>query len=96
MPTIQVVLSDVKQRKGSNNILFVATANNGNQIVREIDSSQIDTWQSFAEWMLAQESEFVLLPDKEKSLSITFHTETLIDEFGNPYSVRIVDDVIVL
>ena len=97
MPTIQVQLSDVKRRRNSNNILFTATDNLNRQIVREIDISDIDTWQKFARWLITQEPEFVTLPEKEKSLSITFHTETNTDpETGQEYSIRVLDDVTVL
>lgn len=97
MPTIEVQLSTVKQRRNSNNVILTATDNLNRQIVREIDISDIDTWAAFAEWLIQQEPEFVILPEKEKSLGITFHTETKIDpETDREYSVRILDNVTVL
>jgi len=97
MPTIQVDLTEVKQRRGSNNILFTATDSLNRQIVREIDASNIETWPEFATWLISQEPEFIRLADKEKSLSITFHTETLTDpETGAKSTIRVLDSVEVL
>jgi hypothetical protein len=88
MPTIQVDLIEVKQRLGTDNVVF--TAKQGDSIItREIDISEFDTWETFADWLINQEPQFVLLPEKEKSLSIEFHTEIIEDE-----TVRILDSVI--
>lgn len=97
MPTVQVQLSDVKQRRETNNVLFTATDNQNRQIVREIDATDIDTWTAFAEWMILQDVEFITLPDKEKLLEITFHTETVTDpETGEEVTVRVLDSVEVI
>ena len=95
MPTIQVILSDVKQRKGTENILFKVTDNNDRQIVREVDTSQFDAWNDFATWLINQEPEFVLRPDKEKTLEIVFHSEIIDGETG-PVNINVLDTVTVL
>lgn len=86
MPTIQVDLIEVKQRPKTNNVIFTATQAD-KIITREIDVSEFDTWAKFAEWLINQEPEFIRLPDKEKSLSITFH----VDEEG----FRVLDSITV-
>lgn len=99
MPTIQVQLSDVKRQRGSTNIKFTATDNLNRQIVRMIDEGEFDdlTWANFAEWLIQQDVEWELLPEKEKSLEITFHQETNTDpETGQDYTVRVLDGVTVL
>lgn len=98
MPTIQVQLSDVKRQRGSTNIKFTATDNNNRQIERMIDEAEFDdlTWTSFAKWLIQQDVEWELLPEKEKSLEIKFHQETIEDEFGNEITVRVLDSVTVL
>lgn len=89
MPTTNIQLIEVKQRPNTSNIVF--TAQSGNRIItREIDISEFDSWQQFAQWIINQEPEFILQPDKEKSLSIEWHTETLEDD-----TIRIVDNVTV-
>lgn len=99
MPTIQVQLSDVKRQRGSTNIKFTATDNNNRQIERTIDEAEFDdlTWTSFAKWLIQQNVEWELLPEKEKSLEIKFHQETLTDpETSQEYTVRVLDSVTVL
>ena len=95
MPTIQVDLIEVKERPNTNNVII--TAMQGDRIItREIDRSEFDTWEKFADWLINQEPEFILLPDKEKSLGITFHIETVTDpETGIETTIRVVDEVVV-
>ncbi len=92
MPTINVQISNVKRKK--NNISFTATSNN-KVIERTLNIADIDSWPDFAAWLVNQEPDFVLVPDKEKSLSITFHAETFETEFGQT-TKNVVDDVTVI
>ena len=92
MPTIQIDLTEVKQRPNTNNVIFTAHQDD-RVITREIDLSEFDTWGKFADWIINQEPEFVLLPDKEKSLEIEFHVE--IDP-ETEASYRVVDSVTVI
>lgn len=96
MPTVQVDLIEVKERAGTDNVIF--TAYQGNKVItREIDHSEFDTWETFANWLLSQEPQFVLLPEKEKSLEISFHFETIVDpETGQEITVKVLDSVTVL
>lgn len=103
MPTIQVQLSNVKRNlqpdgTPTNNVSFVAIVigTQNKQIIRNIDVSNIDTWEDFATWLIVQEPEFVLMPAKEKLLEITFHTETAVDDFGEEAPTMVLDDVTVL
>lgn len=93
MPTIQVDLIEVKERPNTDNIILTARQEN-KIITREIDRGAFDTWEIFADWLINQEPELVMLPDKEKSLSIVFHTETVIDpETGQSSIIKVVDSV---
>lgn len=93
MPTIQVDLIEVKQRFNTNNVIFTAKQDN-KIITREIDIGEFDTWEVFANWIINQEPEFVLLPSKEKSLDITFHFEDVSDPLtGAIATIRVVDNV---
>jgi len=99
MPTIQVQLSDVKRQRGSTNIKFTATDNLNRQVERMIDEAEFEdlTWTNFAEWLIQQNVEWELLPDKEKQLEITFHTETVTDpKTGIESTIRVLDGVTVL
>lgn len=99
MPTIQVQLKDVKRQRGSTNVKFTATDNLNRQVERMIDESEFEdlTWTNFAEWLIQQNVEWELLPEKEKSLEIIFHQETVADpETGQDYTVRVLDSVSVL
>lgn len=89
MPIANIQITQAKQIK--NNITFTAQQGN-NVITREVDVSEFSTWQQFAQWIINQSPDFVLLPDKLKSLSITFHTET---DPETGATTRIVDSVIV-
>lgn len=90
MPTITIQISNVKQKQSI--ITFTATDTNNRVIERVLDRSDIDNWTEFAQWLINQDTpDYELLPDKEKSLAITFHTEP--DSEGNP--VRVVDNVVV-
>lgn len=90
MPTVNIQISNVKQKQSI--IHFTATDTNNRVIERTLDRTDIDNWTEFATWLINQDApDYELLPDKEKSLAITFHTET--DSEGN--TVRVVDDVVV-
>ncbi len=94
MPTINIQISNVKQKQSI--ITFIATDENDRVIERVLDRSDINDWTDFANWLINQEPDFELLPDKEKSLSITFHTETVTDpETGSEATIRVVDGVVV-
>ncbi len=95
MPTINIQISNVKQKQTI--ITFTATDENNQVIERVLDRTDIDSWTDFSTWLLNQNSpDYELLPDKEKNLSITFHTETVIDpEFGTESTIKVVDDVVV-
>lgn len=88
MPIIDIQITDVKRVK--DNIAFKAVSGN-NVIERTLNFNDIDNWTDFADWLINQSTDYVLVPNKEKSLSITFHTET--DSEGNV--IRIVDNVAV-
>lgn len=92
MPTIQVQLSDVKRQRGSTNVKFKATDNLNRQIERMIDEAEFSTWNAFVDWLLNQNVEWELLPDKEKLLEIEFHIEQ--DSEGNNIKIR--DNVTVI
>lgn len=91
MPTIDIEISNIKRVK--NNISFTATT--GNKVIeRTIDFNTVDSWQEFAEWLINQEPDYQLLPDKEKRLSITFHSETVFDPESNTEAqIKVVDNV---
>jgi hypothetical protein len=87
MPTITVQITEVKRVQ--NNIIFTARQGD-NVITREVDVGEFDTWLKFAQWIVNQAPDFVLQPDKQKSVDITFHTVT------NPETglvTRVVDSV---
>jgi len=94
MPTINVQISNIKQKQ---NIITVTVTDENNRVVnRTIDRNDIDSWTGFANWLINQQPDYQLLPDKEKQLDITFHTETVIDPTsGLESTIKIVDDVIV-
>lgn len=87
MPTIIVNITDVTRVK--NNVSFKATSGDA-VIERTLNVNTVDNWDDFAQWLLDQQPDYDLLPDKEKSLSITFHTETL-----EGVTRRVLDSVIV-
>lgn len=87
MPTTIIQIVEAKRVK--NNITLTAKQGD-NVITREIDVSEFDTWQKFAQWVINQAPDFVLLPDKQKTLTITFHNET-----QEGVIVRIVDNVVI-
>jgi hypothetical protein len=96
MPTIQVDLIDVRQKLDTSNVTFTAKLGD-DIIVREIDTDDFASWEVFANWLINQKPEFIQLPDKEKSLSIEFHTEVVTDpETGEDATVRVLDNVTVL
>jgi len=89
MATITVVLTEVKKRKTDSNIIF--TAKRGNDyFTREVGPGEFATWQDFSKWILSQSPEFEVLPDKQKTLTITFHTETIEGQ-----TIKIFDSVVV-
>ena len=91
MPTITVNITDVK-RKGNN---IQLTAQQGNKVIyRTLDRSSVDSWDDFANWLINQEPDFELLPEKNKTLEITFHTETVDTELGE-VTVKVLDGVVV-
>lgn len=93
MPIIDIQITEVKRIK--DNITFKAVSGN-NVIERTLNFNTVDNWTDFADWLVNQSADYVLVPNKEKSLSITFHTETLTDpETGIETTIRIVDNVIV-
>ena len=93
MPTIQVDLIEVKQRFNTNNIVFTAKQDD-KIITREINVGEFDTWEIFADWLINQEPEFILLPNKVKSLDITFHLEEIANsEMSITTTIRVVDNV---
>lgn len=99
MPTLQVQLSDVKRQRGSTNIKFTATDSNNRQLERMVDEAEFEdlTWNNFAKWLIQQDVEWELLPDKEKKLEIIFHAETVTDpETGAEVTVRVLDSVTVV
>lgn len=93
MPTTTIQISNVKRKK--NNVSFSATS--GTEVIERIlNINDIDNWDDFANWLINQESDFDLLPNKEKSLAITFHTEIVTHpEFGDSTTIKVVDEVIV-
>lgn len=93
MPVINIQISDVKRDR--DNITFQATT--GNKVIqRTLNINDVDNWQDFANWLINQQPDFELMPDKEKSLSIEFHTEAIIDpETGTESTTKVVDEVIV-
>ncbi len=93
MPIVNIQISDVKRVK--DNVSFIATS--GNDVIeRTLNINTVDGWQDFAGWLIGQQADYNLMPNKEKSLSITFHTETVIDpETGEEATIRVVDNVIV-
>lgn len=94
MPTINVQISNVKQKQDI--ITVTATDENNKVITRTLQRTDIDSWDDFANWLVNQTSDYQLLPDKEKQLEITFHTETVIDPIsGLESTIKVVDDVIV-
>ena len=94
MPTVNIQINDVKRVK--NNVLFQAVADNDDAIERTLEFGLVDNWDDFAEWLINQPADYVVLPGKEKSLAITFHTEIVIDPVtGEEVTVKVVDDVIV-
>lgn len=95
MPTIQVDLIEVKEHPGTDNVIF--TALQGDRIItREIDRSEFDTWEIFADWLINQGPQFVLLPEKQKSLEISFHFETVVDPEVGEVTIKVLDSVVVL
>lgn len=94
MPTINIQISDVKRIK--DNVLFQAIADNDDTIERTLEFELINNWNDFAGWLINQESDYTILPAREKNLAITFHMETVIDpETGEESVIKIVDNVIV-
>lgn len=98
MPTVNVQIGDIR-RKG-NNVHLVVTDLSSNKVVeRTLNKDDINNWDDFASWLVNQDYDYELLPDKEKSLSITFHTETINVEGPTgeiiSVTVRVVDGVIV-
>jgi hypothetical protein len=95
MPTIDIQLSDVRRKQ--NNVTFVATDTASNKVIeRTININEINDWNTFAQWLLEQTADFELLPDKNKQLAITFHTEIFTDpETGEQSTIRVLDSVVV-
>lgn len=87
MPTINVQISNIK-RKG-NNVHLTITDSLNRVIERTLNRDDINNWNDFATWLVNQSPDYELVPDKEKNLSITFHTE-IIDGFPS----KVVDSVI--
>ncbi len=91
MATVNIQISNVKRKK--DNITFTATTNN-KVIKRTLNINDIDNWTDFSDWLINQQPDFELLPEKEKQLEITFHTEIVIDpENGEETTIKVVDDV---
>lgn len=92
MPTVTAQIKNVRRYK--DNVQFQAVSGN-NIIVREVEASQFSTWEELAAWLINQEFDFALEPDWEKTLTITFHIETVVDpETGLSSQIRVVDSVI--
>lgn len=90
MPTITVNVTNVRRQPNSDIVEFTATYND-QVIERRIFLSEFGTWDDFANWLVNQTPDFVLELDKEKTLDITFHTET----GPEGETVRVVDSVVV-
>jgi len=94
MPTVNIQISDAKRIK--NNVTFLAVADNDDAIERTLEFDLVDNWTDFADWLINQQPDYKMLPAKEKSLAITFHTETVIDpESGEEGTIKVIDNVIV-
>lgn len=93
MPTVNIQISNVRCIK--NNTSFIAIFNN-KAIERTLNINDIDNWQDFASWLINQIPDYELLPNKEKLLNITFHSENVIDpETGIEMTTKVVDNVVV-
>lgn len=94
MPTTDIQINNAIQTK--NNVTFIAIDESNGVIKRTLNIDLVDNWNDFASWLINQNPDYEILPEKEKNLSITFHTETEIDpETGEEGTVRIVDNVVV-
>lgn len=94
MPTVQIEIKEARKRD-DNTVSFLAV--NGNDIIdRTIDRATIDNLDALAEWIINQNPDYTLLPNKNITLEITFHTESEPDENGNMLSYRVVDSVTVV
>lgn len=94
MSTIDIQISNVVRVK--DNVTFIAVDDNNRAIKRTLNIDLVDSWDNFADWLINQNPDYEVLPEKEKSLNITFHNEISVDpETGEETTFRVVDNVIV-
>lgn len=97
MPTITVNAKSVKRQLDNITIadVIITLLNNPNKSIKSVvNFDKINTPYKFANWLMFQDFPPIQSsPEVNRQFTIQFHMETGIDEDGNEYQYRVVDNV---